>query len=80
MIEDIMILEKPLFWHWCKQETGNIAYLARELGVSRSFISYLVNNKKPIPVEHIQKIKQITGLKAKDLRPDLYEIFKEDLV
>ena len=74
-----MILQKSLFWHWCKQETGNIAYLARELGVSRTFVSFLVSGKKPIPIEHIPKIKQVTGLKAKELRPDIYEIFKDDL-
>lgn len=74
-----MIIKKSLFWHWCKQEHGNIAYLAKELGVSRTFISFLVTGKKPIPLEHLPKIKSVTGINAKDLRPDVYEIFKDEV-
>lgn len=74
-----MIVEKPLFWRWCKQETGNINFLAQELGVSKTFVSFLANEKKAIPIDKLAKISEITGIKVKDLRPDIYEIFKGDL-
>lgn len=74
-----MLIEKSKFWHWCKQETGNISYLARKLGVGKSFVSNMMHNRRPMPVDKLKQISLITGISVKELRPDLWEVFKDEI-
>ena len=68
-----------MFYYWCKNDVGNQRLLAEKLGVSFSFVSNIVQGRKQIPIERLKEISEITGIKAKDLRPDIYEIFKADI-
>ena len=74
-----MLENKSELWKWCKSKSGNSKRLAISINVSRTFISNVSNGNQPVPINLISKISKITGIKPKDLRPDLYEIFKEDL-
>ena len=55
---------------------GNKKILAEKLGVSVAFITLLVNGKKNIPLEQLKRIQEVTGIHPRDLRPDVWEIFK----
>ena len=74
-----MLENKSDLWKWCKSETGNTKDLAIFLKKSRTFVSFMANGKKPVPIDLIPDISAYTDLRPKQLRPDIYEIFKEDL-
>lgn len=50
----------------------SIAWLARQLGLSRGALAQWGNN---IPEERLRKVMEITGLSPRILRPDLAELF-----
>jgi transcriptional regulator with XRE-family HTH domain len=56
--------------------------LADKLGVNRSFISKLENGKKPISLEHIQKLSKNLDVEPEDLLVDKNKLIKhnEDLI
>ena len=74
-----MLDDKSDLWKWCKSETGNIKNLALFLKKSKAFVSFMAHGKKKVPVELIPAISAYTNLRPKQLRPDIYELFKEDL-
>lgn len=53
--------------HWADQQRGRAAKLADDLGVSRPYISDIVNGKKSGSVEIMRKIADYTGIAAADL-------------
>lgn len=55
---------------------GNKKLLAEKLGVSVAFITLIANGKKNIPIEQLRRIQEVTGIYPRDLRPDVWEIFK----
>lgn len=75
-----MLENKSELWKWCKSETGNTKDLALIIKKSRTFVSFMANGKKPVPIDLIPIISSYTGLSPKQLRPDVYEVFKGDLV
>ena len=74
-----MLENKSELWKWCKSETGNVKNLSLFLKTTPSFISLIINGKKQVPLDLIPAISAYTDLRPKDLRPDIYEIFKGDL-
>lgn len=73
-----MLEDKTELWKWCKSKTGNIKDLSKILNVSPTFVSLMINGKKPVPPESIPAITAYTGIPARELRPDLWEIFKDE--
>lgn len=71
-----MLEDKSELWKWCKSKTGNAKRLALGLGVGAAFVSEIINGNKLVPPDMIGKITDITGIPARDLRPDLWDIFK----
>lgn len=57
------------------KKVGSIQELARELAVSRGYVSHWIHGRRKIPPELIKKIIELSEgeIKKKDLRPDLYE-------
>lgn len=74
-----MLEDKSDLWKWCKSETGNTKDLAIFLKKSRTFVSFMANGKKQVPIDLIPLISAHTGLRPKQLRPDVYDIFKDDM-
>jgi DNA-binding transcriptional regulator YdaS (Cro superfamily) len=57
---------------WACTVHGRKAILARALGVNRSTITHWSNGTKKIPPDRCPAIEQLTKIKCKDLRPDLF--------
>lgn len=72
-----MLEDKTELWKWCKSKTGNAKKLALGLGVGAAFVSEMINGNKLVPPDMIKKISVITGIPARELRPDLWGIFKD---
>lgn len=53
------------------------AELADRLGVGRAAITRWESNQRKIRATLVPKISSVTGIPAKELRPDLEEIFGE---
>ncbi len=51
------------------EKAGGMATLARHLGVKRQAIPQWTE----IPIRHVHKIKEITGIPLVDLRPDVFK-------
>lgn len=51
---------------------GGPANLATAIGVSKQFIYQLQKGDRPIPARLCVEIERATGVKRKDLRPDLF--------
>ncbi|WP_296741365.1 helix-turn-helix transcriptional regulator [Mesorhizobium sp.] len=49
--------------------------LARELSVSRNAINRWENGKRKVDIEILPRVAKHTGIPARDLRPDLAELF-----
>lgn len=65
---------------WVDQEWGNLQKLADAVCVTQPAVSQWVNLKKPriIQLHYAEKIMKATGLSAKDIYPDYYELFKRN--
>lgn len=50
------------------EKAGNAAALARKLGISKQAVSQWTE----IPIRHVHKIKEVTGIPLTDLRPDVF--------
>ena len=50
------------------QETGTLAKLAKQLGISRAAISQW----QEVPVHRVLEVEKITGVSRYQLRPDIY--------
>lgn len=73
-----MIEDKTALYHWCKSDYANAKWLAEKINRSGTFVSFMANGKKAVPPELIPEISAHTGIPARDLRPDLWEIFKDE--
>lgn len=51
------------------QRHGAMAAMARYLGVTRAIVSHWRNEH--IPVKHIPKLKALTGLRGRDILPEV---------
>jgi DNA-binding transcriptional regulator YdaS (Cro superfamily) len=51
------------------QHYGSASALARELGLGRAAVSAW----RELPMKHLRKISNETGISRRSLRPDLYE-------
>lgn len=51
---------------------GSLAEMARALGVTRAVVS--VWAKKGIPQKYIPELKRLTGLRGRDILPELVEL------
>ena len=51
------------------EKVGGPAALARHLGIKRQAIPQWTE----IPIRHVHKIKEITGIPLVDLRPDVFK-------
>lgn len=63
---------------WLNSEYGNYSLLAKELKITRQALSKIIRSDSPISVKHIAATSKFTGIPSRDLRPDLWEIFKDD--
>lgn len=54
-------------------EYGSMVWLAGQLGISRQVLE-LWGKRDGIPAEYVKPIAQITGLKKKDIRPDMLAV------
>lgn len=50
------------------EKTGGGAELARRLGISKQAISQW----SEIPIRHVHKVHEVTGIPLTDLRPDVF--------
>lgn len=64
---------------WVKGERGRISELARHLGVSQPAVTKMIDGSVDIRFKYIKPIIQLTGLRAKDLIPEYYELFIDEL-
>jgi DNA-binding transcriptional regulator YdaS (Cro superfamily) len=51
------------------EKVGGSAALARHLGIKRQAIPQWTE----IPIRHVHKIKEVTGIPLGDLRPDVFK-------
>lgn len=51
------------------EKAGNTAVLARHLGINRQ----AVHQWTEIPIRHVHKIHEVTGIPLNDLRPDVFK-------
>ena len=70
-------MKTPLYV-WCKSDYARMKALAEFLGISETFVSFMVHGKKQVPVKSIRDVSTFTGIPARELRPDLWEIFKDE--
>lgn len=63
---------------WCSKRRGNLAGLAEHLDTSAGYLCEIKEDIKPLPTHMIRSISAYTGIPARELRPDLWEIFKDD--
>lgn len=63
---------------WCSQKRGNLSNLANYLDTSAGYICEIKEGIKPLPPHLIRDISMHTGIPARELRPDLWEIFKDE--
>ena len=73
-----MYANKTALYLWCKSDYARMKELAEFLKISETFVSFIVHGKKQIPVKSISAISEYTGIPARELRPDLWEIFKDE--
>lgn len=50
------------------EKAGGMAALARELGIKRQAIGQWTE----IPIRHVHKVNEVTGIPLTDLRPDVF--------
>lgn len=62
---------------WCQTKRGNLTALSEHLDVSIGYLSEIKEDIKPLPHHMIRDISTFTGIPARELRPDLWEIFKD---
>lgn len=61
-----------------KRGNGRITALAKHLGISQPALTKIIDGKIRIKFEYIEGILEFTGIKAKDLIPEYYELFLKD--
>jgi transcriptional regulator with XRE-family HTH domain len=60
-----------------KRENISLSALAQRLGMSKSVVCRYVKGTRQVGPETIRRISEITGIPARDLRPDLADILME---
>ncbi len=62
---------------WCDADKGRRAFLAKELGVSRAFITVILQEKQEIPPLRALKIESVTrgAVNRADCRPNDWKQF-----
>ena len=63
---------------WCSKKRGNLAGLAEHINTSAGYLCEIKEDIKPLPTHMIRSISAYTGIPARELRPDLWEIFKDE--
>lgn len=59
--------------------SGKISALAKHLGLSQPAVSKMIDGSVSIRFEYIKPIIEFTNIKAKDLLPDYYVLFCDDI-
>jgi predicted transcriptional regulator len=59
--------------------SGRITALAKHIGVAQPAVTKMIDGSVRIKFEYIQGILDFTGIKAKDLLPEYYNLFEKDL-
>ena len=54
------------------QAVGGQAKLAQMLGLRRQQVSSWLRGVERVPLKHVRKIEEATGVKREALRPDVY--------
>ena len=60
---------QPAVIKFACEKAGGGAALARHLGIARQAIPQWYE----IPIRHVHKIKEVTGIPLTDLRPDIFK-------
>lgn len=58
--------------------SGRISALARRLNITQPAVSKIIDGSVDIQFKYLAEIIKFTGIKAKDLIPEYYELFKDD--
>jgi hypothetical protein len=61
-----------------KRGNGRISALARHLGISQPAVTKIIDGSSLIKLKYVNGIIEFTGISAKDLLPEYYELFSED--
>lgn len=56
---------------------GKVSGLAAHLGVTQPAVTKMIYKDAPILVKHLKGIMEFTGISAKDLIPEHYELLKQ---
>lgn len=63
--------------NWCNSKSGNITLLAEAVGVKPQFISMVISGRRLLPLNKIVIASAVTGIPARELRPDVFALFVE---
>lgn len=55
------------------KKAGSVDALAEQLGIARRTVFNW--KRRGVPVEYLDRVSEVTGIPARDLRPDLAEKF-----
>ena len=63
---------------WLQQKDKSMAWLSREIDVSRAYLSRAVHDVQPLGIGACEKIHRLTGgeVSLKHLNPELYKKYK----
>ena len=63
---------------WLKGIERKPAWLCRKIGIHDSYMSVVINGKKPLSLKYVEQIFELSegSVGLKDLRPDLYKQYK----
>lgn len=59
------------YFHTREEPIGAMTAMASALGVTRAAVSVWSKSPDGIPTKHIAKLKKLTGLKGRDMLPEL---------
>lgn len=62
-----------------KRGNGRITALAKHLGVSQPAVTKMIDGSSNIKFKYIKQIMEFTGISAKDIFPEHYELLKESI-
>lgn len=80
----MILLNKEKFTAYLKTIGRDQSWLARKFGITKGYVSQLVNNKCHIPALMIERLLMLTGMRFEDLfdfngQEDRREFFGKDI-